>query len=336
MLLTKTQCDGEVMALQVQYPFTIDELTFPSERTKFEGTLFYKKNHDTIIFHLKELIYFWKKLSRFRSGCLVISEANPEVLLSLLLSPLKVYYIIHTISLNRMDRLKRKLLNYSLSKTKQVITVSQSAKRFFLENWTEGKNEEYVRVIYNFYQPKKEHAERGNSVKAVLTVGAMIHYKNPFFWIEVCKEILTDHTEDDIKFIWAGDGVLLDACKDLVKDIPQIQFIGYQEDVEQLYADCTVYFQPSIYESHGIAVLGAMYFKKPCVVADCQGLPESVINNETGYVVSTATTAASVAAILRLLNDAEKEAKLGQAGKERYNATFAKDKWYSSMSELFD
>lgn len=336
MMLTKSQCDEAVMALQVQYPFTIDELTFPKERTKFEGTLFYKKNHDTIIFHLKELIYFWKKLIQFRSGCLLISEANPEVLLSLLLSPLKVYYIIHTISLNRMDRLKKKLLNYSLSKTKQIITVSKSAKSFFLENWTGGKNEEHIRVIYNFYQPKKEHVEPGNSIKTVLTVGAMIHYKNPFFWIEVCKKILSAYSADPVKFIWAGDGSLLDDCKDLVKDIPQIQFIGYSENIEQLYADCTVYFQPSIYESHGIAVLGAMYFEKPCVVADCQGLPESVINNETGYVVSTAATAASVAAILELLNDPGKAAKLGQAGKEKYDATFAKDKWYSNMSELFN
>ena len=164
----------------------------------------------------------------------------------------------------------------------------------------------------------------------------MIHYKNPFFWIEVCKSILLKYPADAVKFIWAGDGVLLDACQDLVKEISQIQFIGYQLNVEQLYAGCTIYFQPSIYESQGIAVLGAMYFKKPCVVANCQGLPESVANNETGNVVSTDATEESVSAILNLLNDPKKVSEFGTAGKARYETNFSKEIWYSSMSELFN
>ena len=50
------------------------------------------------------------------------------------LSPVRVTYIIHTITMNRMDNpLKRTLLNFSFSTRKQIITVSKSAKEHIFE-----------------------------------------------------------------------------------------------------------------------------------------------------------------------------------------------------------
>lgn len=337
VMLTKSQCDEEVKALQGKYNFSIQETAFIPIRTTFEGTVFYKKNQEYFIYHLEELIYFWKYLVKLKCSQLIISEANPEVLLSLLASPLKVTYIIHTITMNRMDTIKRTLLSTCLSKRKQILTVSRSAKQHFLENWTNGKYGDFIKVIYNFYQPRNGVVQQHQQgVKTILTVGSLIHYKNPFLWIEVCKEVILRYTGGSVEFIWAGDGPLLEPCQVLVKDTPGIKFIGYQQNIDQLYLNCTVYFQPSIYESHGMSVLGAMFYEKPCVVSDRQGLPESVINNETGLVVSVDGPVESATAILSLLNSDQKADQLGQAGKERLDRNFSRRKWYSEMDAIFN
>ena len=335
VMLTKSQCDEEVQALQAQYPFIIQPLKFDVIRTKFEGTVFYQKNQDYLIYHLKELIYFWKQIVKLKASHLVISASNPEVLLSLMLSPLRVTYIIHTITMNWMDNLKKRLLNFSFSKRKQIITVSKSAREHILKNWTSSRNSSHIKVVYNFYQPLTQSVQHhSSSIKKVLTVGSVVYYKNPFLWRDVCKEVLLQYPGHAVEFIWAGDGELLADCRQMVKDIPQIKFIGYQKNIEQLYADCTIYFQPSIFESHGIAALGAMYFQKPCVVSNKQGLPESVIENETGLVVAVEQPHAAAMAILALLNDNEKAVEFGKAGKERVNTYFVKSKWYSDMDRL--
>ena len=174
------------------------------------------------------------------------------------------------------------------------------------------------------------------TVKRVLTIASVTHYKNPFFWIDCCKEVLLQYPNDGTEFIWAGDGDLLASCKALVKDIPSIKFIGYQKNVEQLYQDCTIYFQPSILENHSLSVLGAMYFEKPCVVSNRQGLPETVADLETGLVVAVENTHDATNAILSLLNAPEKATAFGIAGKKRGEANFGKSKWEVEMSEVFN
>ena len=49
VLLTKEQCDKEVMALQALYPFTILEQEFEVTNSRFTGTIFYKRNQEYFI-----------------------------------------------------------------------------------------------------------------------------------------------------------------------------------------------------------------------------------------------------------------------------------------------
>ena len=81
VMLTEMQCDAQVVALQAQFKFTIHKLEFEITPTHFTGTVFYKRNQLYFIYHLKELIYFWKQLFKYKCAHLVVSEANPELLL---------------------------------------------------------------------------------------------------------------------------------------------------------------------------------------------------------------------------------------------------------------
>ena len=337
VMLKKNQLDVEVMATQALYPFTIIEQEFEVIPTKFTGTVFYKRNQEYFIYHLRELIYFWKKLRTSKCSQLIISEANPELLLSLLFSPVRVSYILHTVATHRLDDLKAKMLHISPSNGKQLITVSKHSKDELLTNWTDGGKSDLIKVVHNYYEPRINHfVPAGDKVERVLTIGTVTDYKNPFFWIDTCKELLLKYKDGAIEFIWAGDGDLLAACKDLVGEFPPIKFIGYQKNVEQLYMDCTLYFQPSILESQGIAVLGAMYFEKPCVVSNRQGLPETVIDHVTGLVIPIDSAHDAAESILSLLTAPERATAFGIAGKKRVVSHFGKNKWMEEMSTIFN
>ncbi len=336
VLLTKEQCDEEVVALQSNFLFVIQEINFELQPTIFKGTVFYKRNQKNFIYHLKELFFFWKMLRLSKCSLFIITQSTPEVLLFLFLSPVKLMYILHTVATEKLDRLKQKILNASLCNHKKIITVSEYSKNKLLQNWTDGGNEEHVKVVHNFYDPPTQNTlQRNQMEKMVFTIGSLGHHKNPLFWIDVAK-IVTNRYAGQISFIWAGEGELLEQCKEECSGFDNIKFIGVTKNVEQLYVDCDVYFQPSILESHGIAVVGAMYFEKACIVSDRQGLPESVVNNVTGLIVPIEDPLDSANAILSLLNDAEKVNDFGRAAKKKVEQQFTKTRWNKTMDLIFN
>ena len=138
-----------------------------------------------------------------------------------------------------------------------------------------------------------------------------------------------------MEFIWAGEGTLLSECRISVIDYPCIKFIGHQENVEKLYAQSSVYFQPSLQESHGIAVLGAMYHQLPCVVSDRGGLKESVIDAVTGFVVEIERPEAAVEKIQFLLQEEKAARIMGQKGRLNYEGKFTAPIWTQSMKNIF-
>ncbi len=227
------------------------------------------------------------------------------------------------------------MLNYSLSARKQIITVSNYSKEILLKNWG-NKNRNYIKVVHNFYEPViTDLLVKKSNTKTLLTIGTVVQYKNPLFWIAVCKEVLAEY-KGEIEFVWAGDGELLEECRKACAQFSPIKFVGYRKDVEQLYEDCDIYFQPSVLESHGMAVLGAMYFGKPCVVSDRQGLPESVVNNITGNIVGIENTDEAAGAILSLLMNPQRKYDFGKAGKERINKMFSMKIWEENMNSIFN
>ena len=335
VLLSKNQIDDEIKTLQLNFSFEIELLVFDIWRTEFQTPFHKKINKQYFFYQIRELNYFWNIIQRLRISHLVISSGNPEWLLFLIMSPCKVFYILHTSTMDKLDSFKSLILSLFLSKKKQIIVVSNSAKSLLLKNWRIKINESFIKVVYNYFEPSNTIIATANdSVPTILTIGSTEYYKNPIFWIEVCKKVLTVY-DKPINFIWAGEGSYFTKCLLLTKNHPQIKFIGYTKEVDLLYQKSTIYFQPSLLESHGIAVLGAMYHSKPCIVSNKGGLVESVINNRTGLIIRIDSINDSVDAILSILLNPERGEEMGENGKTRFNTTFTKDLWMNKMNHLF-
>jgi glycosyltransferase involved in cell wall biosynthesis len=284
---------------------------------------------------LNELLFFARLLLKGRYSDLFFTLAYPGKHLHSLIFPINILYIIHTPVTVYFDSFTSVWVKCFLSKRKQIVTVSKSALRDIYKFWFAGKVVKHVHFVYNYYSPKFTNHSLAikESHLTVITIGSLEYYKNPFFFIEVARQVLVKLP--NVKFIWAGDGSLMDECQTRVNKMLGIQFIGHQNNVEKLYKQATVYFQPSLIESHGIATLGAMYHGIPCVVSNNGGLKESVEHGVNGYLVADEDVMQAAIHILDLLQQPNLCKEMGAAGRNIYNDLFTKGMWIKRMSNLF-
>ena len=117
----------------------------------------------------------------------------------------------------------------------------------------------------------------------------------------------------------------------------KIRFAGALED-----ADVTTHLQkadifvaPSLYESFGLVFLEAMRWGTPVVGTNVGGIPEIVINGESGVLVSPGNHAELAAAMTSLLLDEGKRRHLGAAGRQRVEEIFSAERMAARTFEFY-
>lgn len=109
----------------------------------------------------------------------------------------------------------------------------------------------------------------------------------------------------DLSYVVIGEGADRARLERLAADAGvggRVRFAGAVTDPELpgYYATCDVFALPSAKEGFGIVFLEAMHFGKPCLGAASGGIPE-VVSPAAGILVPYGDTAATAAALLRLL-----------------------------------
>jgi phosphatidylinositol alpha-1,6-mannosyltransferase len=103
-----------------------------------------------------------------------------------------------------------------------------------------------------------------------------------------------------------------------------VHFRGFVPDdkLGQAYEACDVFVLPSKNEGFGIVYLEAMARAKPVVAARAGGVPDVVIDGQTGVLVEYGDVVGLSDALYALLDDAALRARLGAAGRERVATHF--------------
>jgi len=96
-----------------------------------------------------------------------------------------------------------------------------------------------------------------------------------------------------------------------------IMFAGYQEDVRPFLGAADVFILASTHESFPTSILEAMSTGLPVVATRVGGVPELVVEGQTGLLIPPADSRALAAAIAQLSLDPEFGRELGCAGRRR-------------------
>jgi len=110
---------------------------------------------------------------------------------------------------------------------------------------------------------------------------------------------------------------------------------GERDDVPELLASSSVFVLSSRSEALPVSVLEAIAAGLPVVATRVGGVPELVVDGETGFLVPPADPAALAAALQRLLDEPELRARLGAAGRVRAEEHFALDSFVESHLDLY-
>ena len=113
-----------------------------------------------------------------------------------------------------------------------------------------------------------------------------------------------------LHLVVAGDGPLR-------PQVPQARGMLPRDELSRLYGRAAVVVFPSRRDGYPVACAEAMAHGRPVVAPAVGGLPDMVVDGETGLLVPPGDPRALRAAIDRLLADADLRRRLGAAGRER-------------------
>ena len=104
---------------------------------------------------------------------------------------------------------------------------------------------------------------------------------------------------------------------------------------ETVFTAADVFVQPSLSEGLPLAVLEAMASGLPIVATRVGGIPEAVVDGETGFLVAPGEPAALATALARVLEADDQGASLGIAARERAAAHFSVDSMADHYRRLY-
>lgn len=139
------------------------------------------------------------------------------------------------------------------------------------------------------------------------------------------------------RLIVAGDGPDRGILEQQARDLnlsERVCFKGWvpQEDVPSLLNKAVMLVLPSRSDSFPLAGLQASLMQRPIVATRVGGLPELVIDHQTGLLVEQEDPSALAGAMSALLDDPERTVQMGKAARNRVLAEFG----FEAMVEAYE
>jgi colanic acid/amylovoran biosynthesis glycosyltransferase len=222
-----------------------------------------------------------------------------------------------------------------------VATVSE-ANRVYLRSVLDGYED--VHVVPNAVDLRRldRTDERHPEPDLVVSVARLIEKKGLGDLVDACG-ILRERGVP-VRLRVGGDGPLLDELRSAATRVGlDGAFPGAlpHEEVRALYRQAAVFCLPCVVASTGdrdglpTSVLEAMALGVPVVTTDVNGLPDVVIDGETGLVVPEHDPPALADALERLLKDPELAARFAEEGRRHVERAFSLEKSVSLLRSLF-
>ena len=164
-------------------------------------------------------------------------------------------------------------------------------------------------------------------------IGRVTQIKRPDRFLDVVREIKKRGV--DLNFSIAGDGELLDACRERIRreDLP-VTILGWQSDVERILSSADMIVLTSDNEGTPLSLIQAGMAGLPVITTNVGSVPEIVLDGVTGIV--TGLDVQEIASALeKLVNDKVLRLKLGNAAREFTLSNFGVNRLVHDHEELY-
>jgi glycosyltransferase involved in cell wall biosynthesis len=232
---------------------------------------------------------------------------------------------LHTTASRRL-RLYRALDLLLLRLADQVITVSRDQRRLLLQRGVDRRRLALIPPAVDAAafaahagDPKvaREHLGVPAGVPLVTLVGRLAPQKGIDDFLTAAQEVRA--AQPTARFLVVGSGPQRAALESLRAELglaEAVTFIGYQENVATILATSDVVALPSRAEGFPVVLIEAMAMARPVVASCVGGVPDLVRHGETGLLVPPNVPARLARGMLRLLENPDLAARLGEAGRQ--------------------
>jgi glycosyltransferase involved in cell wall biosynthesis len=144
--------------------------------------------------------------------------------------------------------------------------------------------------------------------------------------------------QDQLYLAIAGEGEQREALARQIERLGlqgRVRLLGHCEQAAPFLAALDVLALPSFHEGFPNAVLEAMAAGLPVVASAVGGVPEQVLDGQTGLLVPPGDDAALARALARLFSDPPWAARLGCAGRDRVARQFTLQAMASRTEALY-
>jgi glycosyltransferase involved in cell wall biosynthesis len=241
------------------------------------------------------------------------------------------------------------LLRRIFTKTDLILANSEFTKKLIMSY---GVPPEKVHVIYPGVNPNRYLNRQDDSAKqrlglngslVILTVARLVRRKGIKYLIEAMPRVL--RSLPDTVLLVVGDGPEKPRLEEEARILglaSRVSFLGKvpEQKLIAFYQASDVFVLPAIVDSEmnteglGVVLLEAMSMGKPVVASGVGGIPEAVVNGETGLLVKPQDPNDLADAIIRLLGNSELSRKMGDNGRQRVKEVFDWDIVAASFSEV--
>ena len=230
---------------------------------------------------------------------------------------------IHNLDFYRIEKkyLFLKLLDSYLSRfNNKIIAVSKSVVDFTINNQNIPQYK-FVTIYNSIDIEQFKFSTRKNKLNnknfTVGFLGRLHKQKDLPTLLEAAKII--DKKNKKIRFLIGGKGQEKEQLLKITNNLNlkhTVKFIDHVNDINSFFAKIDVFVLSSIVEGHPLALLEAMASGLPCVATNVGGIPETIINGESGFIVEKSNPLHLAIRILDIANSVLLQQNMGNRGRK--------------------
>jgi len=188
----------------------------------------------------------------------------------------------------------------------------------------------------------REFRPRPRQARSEVVVGAVARLsreKGLHYLLEAFALVTGRHPQ--ARLVLAGEGPERRRLERLAARLglgERVRFLGEvpHERVPEVLEQLDIFAMPSTYEGFGVAALEAEAMDLPVVASRVHGIPDVVVDGETGLLVPPRDRQALAAALDRLVADGDLRRRLGQAGRAFVAEHYSWEENTAQMEALYE
>jgi L-malate glycosyltransferase len=236
------------------------------------------------------------------------------------------------------------MIKFGIEKSDAVTAVSHQLKK---DTEQLLKTRKEIIPVHNFVD-ERIYYRRDNNSELKQTYGiqedekVIVHISNfrPVKRIQdVIKAFSLIRKEMPSKLLLIGNGPELTVACELVREHnieDDVLFLGKQENVGELFSICDLKLLLSEKESFGLVLLEAMACGVPVIGTRIGGIPEVIVDGETGYMVEVGDTDSVADKAISLLKNDERYNRFRENSVQHVRENFLSEKIVSEYEEIYN